>query len=388
MPLPTSGLLAAALADGQLAATKTTMFTVTAPSLRASITVLNAGGSAETVKFYVNRGTTDRQIAQFTLNAGEQARFVTGQLRSGHIFKASTTNASAVDYDAVEADPREESGLKVAASDGGAKIAQFTTTAPSGAELDGNVITPTALGAGANNYDPTGWANSRTVRLDGGVADRTITGLAAPSPAAEVRRRIINIGTTNSLIFAHASGSSDAANRITCPNALSLTLLPGQGSDFQYDVAGAVWRPVAGPQVGLADIAPATLDATVAKVSATDAVIGAVDVIFRKAIADAASGNASIVTTHKIRVIDVWLVKTGGAGHASEDTVVVGNGANAITDAIAVGDADKAVKRASTIDDAYWEIDAAGSIRFTWVKGSGGGNNPACTVFVRAIRVA
>jgi len=257
MPLPTSGLLPAALSDGQLAATKTTLFTVSAPSLRASLTFLNAGVAAETVKLWVNRGTVDRQLTQFVLNPGESAKFVTGQLRSGHIVKASSTNAAAVDYDAIEADPREDSGLLVLDANGGAKFAPFTATGQSG--------------------------------------------VAAPAESVD----------------------------------------------------GG----------------------------------GGIPLVFSKQIADAASGNVSIVMTRKVRVIDVWAVKEGGAGHASEDTVLVGKGASAITDAIALGAADKAIKRAATIDDANRDLAAGDSLRFTWVKGSGGGNNPACTVYVKVLPI-
>lgn len=117
-------------------------------------------------------------------------------------------------------------------------------------------------------------------------------------------------------------------------------------------------------------------------------VIGAVPLLHRVDVADGATGDIDTVLTHKTRVLDVWLVKTGGAGHASEDTITVKNGATAITDAIAVGAADKAIKRAGTIDDASWEIAAAGTLRITRTKGAGGGNNVQCTVYVLGLRVA
>ncbi len=105
-------------------------------------------------------------------------------------------------------------------------------------------------------------------------------------------------------------------------------------------------------------------------------------------VLDAASGNFSVVVDRKIRVIDAWCVKRGGDGHATEDTIVVGNGASAITEAMAIGLLnDPGLTRAGTIDDANYEIAAAGSLRVTWVKGAGGGNDPECDVFVLAIRV-
>lgn len=105
-------------------------------------------------------------------------------------------------------------------------------------------------------------------------------------------------------------------------------------------------------------------------------------------VLDAASGNFTVVVDRKIRVIDAWCVKRGGDGHATEDTIVVGKGASVITNAMAIGDPnDKGVTRAGTIDDANYEIAAGGNLRITWVKGSSGGNDPECDVYVLAIRV-
>lgn len=141
--------------------------------------------------------------------------------------------------------------------------------------------------------------------------------------------------------------------------------------------------------IDLVHIAPATVDGTVAAVVADDNVIGGLPVIHRVDVADAASSFSEVTLTHKTRVIDVWVVKTGADGHETEDTIVVGNGANAITDAMAIGlPNDTGITRAAQINDANHEIAAAGALRVTWVKGSGGGNNTACIVYVLGIRVA
>ena len=142
-------------------------------------------------------------------------------------------------------------------------------------------------------------------------------------------------------------------------------------------------------EIVLADIAAATLDGTVAKVSADADVIGAIPVLHQIVIADAASGNEEVTLTHKTRVTDVWVVKTVADGHATEDTIVVGAGASAITEAMAIGLLnDTGLTRAATIDDANHEIAAAGALRVTWVKGSGGGNDVSCIVYVLGVRVA
>lgn len=117
--------------------------------------------------------------------------------------------------------------------------------------------------------------------------------------------------------------------------------------------------------------------------------VGAMPVLHRKTLADAATGNVEIDITHKTRIIDAWVVKTTADGHATEDTITIGNGANAITDAMAIGaNNDTSLTRAATIDDAQHEIAAGGALRISWVKGAGGGNNVACEVYVLGVRVA
>lgn len=135
--------------------------------------------------------------------------------------------------------------------------------------------------------------------------------------------------------------------------------------------------------VSQAKIEAASLDGTVVKVSAADAVIGAIPVIFEIAIAAGALAAKNVVMTHKVRVLDASVVLEG-AGVANT-VLVVGNGATAITDTMAVSGSDKALVRAATIDDAAQDIAAGGSLRVTT---SVGASQPACRVRVLAVRVA
>lgn len=114
-------------------------------------------------------------------------------------------------------------------------------------------------------------------------------------------------------------------------------------------------------------------------------VIGGVPVIHRIDVADGTTGDVDVTLTHKTRVINVWLVKTAGAG-GSSDTITVKNGSTAITDAMSINVSDKVVVRAGTIDDAQHEIAAAGTLRVTRTKASA--NNVACIVYVEGLRVA
>jgi len=118
---------------------------------------------------------------------------------------------------------------------------------------------------------------------------------------------------------------------------------------------------------------------------ADDAVIGGIPVITVVAIADGATADKDIVLTHKTEIIDVIIMKTAGAGGAS-DTITVKNTATAVTNAMDINVADKTVVRAGTIDDASNVIAAGGTLRITKTKVSAA--NVACKVTIVGIRRA
>ena len=113
-------------------------------------------------------------------------------------------------------------------------------------------------------------------------------------------------------------------------------------------------------------------------------VIGGIPVVFRINTTSGATNTVNVVTTHKIRVIDVWCLCTS-AGSAAATIQVLSTG-SAITDAIDVNDADTTISRAATIDDANHEIAAGGTLRVTMTDA--GSDGPAVTTYVLALRVA
>lgn len=130
-------------------------------------------------------------------------------------------------------------------------------------------------------------------------------------------------------------------------------------------------------------VAPAALDGTVAKVQAADNVIGAIPVLFRIDIAAGALATKNVVMTHKVRVVDAWVVLRG-AGVANT-VLTVGNEGNIITNTFDVSGSDTAVVRCTTLNDANWEIAAGDDLRVVTTVGA---TQPACTVYVLAVRVA
>lgn len=104
---------------------------------------------------------------------------------------------------------------------------------------DGPVVSPAALSGSVNNYNPTSLSTARTLRIDGGAADRNITGIAGGFNGR--RLRIINIGTTNSLVLVNNSGSSSSGNKFLL--SADTTLPINTSLDLVYDATSSVWRP-------------------------------------------------------------------------------------------------------------------------------------------------
>lgn len=119
--------------------------------------------------------------------------------------------------------------------------------------------------------------------------------------------------------------------------------------------------------------------------SLTSNVVGAIPVVYRVTVADAASADTDVTITYKTLITNVTVIKTAGAGGAS-DTIQVKNSTNAITDAMSINVADQAVVRAATINDAYSAIAAGGTLRVAMTKVAAA--NTACVVIVQGIRVA
>ena len=109
---------------------------------------------------------------------------------------------------------------------------------------------------------------------------------------------------------------------------------------------------------------------------------GGIPLIYR-IVTPTAAGTINTVVKDKIRIIDVWFVKTTAAGGAGA-VLTVSEAANAITDALDLNVADKIIVRAAEIDDAEHEIPAGGTLRVVTASGT----DHAGECYVQAIRVA
>lgn len=137
--------------------------------------------------------------------------------------------------------------------------------------------------------------------------------------------------------------------------------------------------------VTLAKVSAATMDGTIAKVTANANVIGGLPVLHRVDIASGANGDTDVTLTHKTRVVDVWAVMT--AAQTAGSTLTVKNSTTAITDAFSTASAgDRDIVRAGEINDASHEIAAAGTLRIS--KASTGGDFGGAIVYVLGLRVS
>lgn len=88
------------LAEGQLPATKTTLFTAASPTIIKSITLVNTDSVARTVNLYIKR-TTSRHIIPVNLSLAAGACYaddLNRVLGTGDILEGDASSASVIDY--------------------------------------------------------------------------------------------------------------------------------------------------------------------------------------------------------------------------------------------------------------------------------------------------
>lgn len=102
-------------------------------------------------------------------------------------------------------------------------------------------LSPTALSGDVNDYNPTNCATALALRIDGGAADRNITGLNC-TPADGRMLTITNIGATNNLVLKNQSSSTTtAADRFLLPADVTIPI--DTALALRYDGTTARWRP-------------------------------------------------------------------------------------------------------------------------------------------------
>lgn len=99
-------------------------------------------------------------------------------------------------------------------------------------------ISPTALSADANNYNPTGLSTASTIRIStNDTTDRTLTGLAGGADGRLIF--LHNLGPGN-LLLSDEDALSTAGNRFALTS--TVTMMPDALSMLQYDFTSQRWR--------------------------------------------------------------------------------------------------------------------------------------------------
>lgn len=193
-------------------------------------------------------------------------------------------------------------------------VATFTNQTVTQQLLLSGDLTPTALGGDVNDYNPTSLATALTLRIDGGVSTKNITGLQGGAAGRVIR--IVNVGTTNSLVIPSESASSSAANRFLLP--ADLTIQFGAAATFEYDSASSRWRPWASNGVASALVINST---TISGGTDTRMLYNSAGVLSEKVVTG--SGNAVLATSPSI----------GGASLTGSTTITSMNGISFSTSA-------------------------------------------------------
>ena len=168
---------------------------------------------------------------------------VFGMGRHHALAPTTTTNNTIPKWNGTNGDELVTSGLSIDGSNNLSGIAALTLT---GAVLGERrtIISPTAIAAQQNNYNPTGWDTAGIIRIDL-TGNQTITGFSAPNTGGTQLKYIANVdGGSDILTIAHQSASSSVQNRVACPSGVNLTLRPGSGVLLMYDATSSRWRPM------------------------------------------------------------------------------------------------------------------------------------------------
>jgi hypothetical protein len=113
-----------------------------------------------------------------------------------------------------------------------------------GAFVTPSINTPTTLNGDVADYAPAGpptWANTAVARINGGSADRRVTGFVATTPGDT--KLVCNTGTTNALLLPNqytGAPTSAGAHRLLFGD--DVTLPPETCKGIWYDGTTARWR--------------------------------------------------------------------------------------------------------------------------------------------------
>jgi hypothetical protein len=216
-----------------------TLLTVNTVGLAANLPLFSDGGGGFTAG--TRQGNTTKVFT------------TTGSFTAGNAITVDA-NGNAVDAGVAPGGGGGSGTVSSGAANAIARYASLGTTVSASALLtdDGAIVknsgafalsgtnTPTTLSGNVNDYNPAGLSSASALRINGGAADRTITGLAGGVDGRIIT--IANIGSSNNLILSNADAASTAANRFQLSG--NVVLPPNTSLALRYDGTSSLWRPL------------------------------------------------------------------------------------------------------------------------------------------------
>ena len=115
------------------------------------------------------------------------------------------------------------------------------TLSPAGGVNFSSQISPAALTASVNDYNPNGGDTAFIWHLTTNGSNWNITGIVAPAVAGAMHW-IANTHATANITLVHASASSAAANRLNLPNLTNIIIGPYDSVLLVYSGQLGRWR--------------------------------------------------------------------------------------------------------------------------------------------------
>ena len=110
-------------------------------------------------------------------------------------------------------------------------------------QITGTIISPTAISATVDDYNPTDFGTSNMIRQDVTGGDQNFTGMEAPAVGVNRIVKICNISTSGDRIsFQNNDAGSLAANRLLLRDNGNRDLRPNETAAFWYDHTSLRWR--------------------------------------------------------------------------------------------------------------------------------------------------
>jgi len=111
-------------------------------------------------------------------------------------------------------------------------------------QITGSIITPPALVAQANNYNPTGFGTCNMIR-QAIVGDQAISGFVAPPAGVNRIIHILQLGTSGDRIdFLDNDAGSAVGNRLWMRDTGDRETRDNETSSFWYDWIDFAWKPM------------------------------------------------------------------------------------------------------------------------------------------------